>query len=108
MDGFTQVHAAGLGMVIAGNSITDAFEVALLVSGSAATVGAGIAGSMAFGFADEIAFVAAPAGAGSASEFAAAFAGNAAGSLGLGALSAHDTSTPMNKVATNLLHTIES
>lgn len=86
IDGFTQVHAAGLGSVIDGNSINDGFEVALLVSGSTEGPASGmvgamafefvvaiafeIAGGIAFEFAVEIAFVAAPVGAETAPAFA--------------------------------------
>ena len=155
IDGFTQVHAAGLGRVIDGNSINDRFEVALLVNGSAEGTAAGIveaialeladdltfefadeiaveladgvtfgfadeialvAGEMvsdlvatiAFEFADEIAFVAAAVGAETAPAFAVFCRGNAAGSLGFGASSAHDTSAQKNNPAHSPLHTIES
>ncbi|GDY05003.1 hypothetical protein LBMAG50_11440 [Phycisphaerae bacterium] len=139
MDGFTQVHAAGLGRVIDGNSINDRFEVALLVNGS--TVGAAtgmveaiafeLADDVTFEFADEIALVAgemvsdlvaaitfeladgialiaAAVGAEIAPAFDVVCTGNAAGSLGFGASSAHDTSAPKNNPANSPLHTIES
>ena len=139
IDGFTHVQAAGLGSVIAGNSINEGFEVALLVNGSTEGTAAGIveaialeladdvtfeladeialvAGEMGsdlvaaitFEFADEIALVAAAVGAETAPEFDVVFTGNAAGSLGLGASSAHDTSAPKNNPANSPLHTIES
>ena len=139
IDGFTHVQAAGLGSVIAGNSINEGFEVALLVNGSTEGTAAGIveaialeladdvtfeladeialvAGEMGsdlvaaitFEFADEIALVAAAVGAETAPEFDVVCTGNAAGSLGLGASSAHDTSAPKNNPANSPLHTIES
>jgi len=139
MDGFTQVHAAGLGRVIDGNSINDRFEVALLVNGSTEGTAAGmveaitfelvddvtfefadeialVAGEMVsdlvaaitFGLADGIALVAAAVGAEIAPAFDVVCTGNAAGSLGLGASSAHDTSAPKNNPANSPLHTIES
>jgi len=138
-DGFTHVHAAGLGSVIAGNSINDGFEMALLVNGSAEGTAAGIVeaialeladdvtfgfadeialvageivsdlvAAIAFEFADEIAFVAAAVGAETAPAFEVFCTGNAAGSLGFGASSAHDTSAPKNNPANSPLHTIES
>jgi hypothetical protein len=139
MDGFTQVHAAGLGRVIDGNSINDGFEMALLVNGSTEGTATGfveaialeladdvtfefadeialVAGEMVsdlvaaitFEFADEIALVAAAVGAEIAPAFDVVCTGNAAGSLGLGASSAHDTSAPKNNPANSPLHTIES
>jgi len=116
MDGFTHVHAADLGSVIDGNSINDGFEVALLVNGSTKGTAAGIVEAIAleladdvtFEFADEIALVAAAVGAETAPAFEVVCTGNAAGSLGLGASSAHDTSKPKNNPANSLLHTIES
>ena len=139
IDGFTQVHAAGLGRVSAGNSINDGFEVALLVDGSTEGTAAGIVDAMAleladdeiFEFADEIALVAedtasdlvaaitfeladgialvaAAFGAETAPAFDVVCTGNAAGSLGLGASSAHDTSAPKNNPVNSPLHTIES
>ncbi len=139
MDGFTQVHAAGLGRVIDGNSINDGFEMALLVNGSTEGTAAGIveaipleltddvtfefadeialvAGEMVsdlvaaitFELADEIALVATAVGAEIAPAFEVVCTGNAAGSLGLGASSAHDTSAPKNNPANSPLHTIES
>ena len=139
IDGFTQVHAAGLGSVIDGNSINDGFEVALLVNGSTEGTAAGIVEAIAleladdvtFEFADEIAlvageivsdlvaaitfeladgiaFVATAVGAETAPAFDVVCTGNAAGSLGFGASSAHDTSAPKNNPANSPLHTIES
>ena len=139
IDGFTQVHAAGLGSVIDGNSINDGFEVALLVNGSTEGTTAGIVEAIALELADEvtfeladeialvagemvsdlfaaitfeladgIAFVATAVGAETAPAFDVVCTGNAAGSLGLGASSAHDTSTPKNNPANSPLHTIES
>ncbi len=139
MDGFTQVHAAGLGRVIDGNSINDGFEMALLVNGSTEGTAAGIveaipleltddvtfefadeialvAGEMVsdlvaaitFELADEIALVAAAVGAENAPAFDVLCTGNAAGSLGLGASSAQDTSAPKNNPVNSPLHTIES
>jgi len=116
MDGFTHIHAAGLGSVIDGNSINDEFEVALLVNGSTGGMAAGIVEAIAleladdeiFEFADEIALVATAVGAETALEFDVVCIGNAAGSLGLGASSAHDTSAPKNNPAISPLHTIES
>ena len=138
-DGFTHVHAAGLGSVIAGNSINDGFEMALLVNGSAEGTAAGIVeaialeladdvtfgfadeialvageivsdlvAAIAFEFADEIALVAAAVGAETAPAFEVFCTGNAVGSLGFGASSAHDTSAPKNNPANSPLHTIES
>ena len=155
IDGFTQVHAAGLGRVIDGNSINNGFEVALLVNRSTEGTAAGIVEAIAleladdvtfeladeiaveladdvtFEFADEIAlvagemvsdlvvaitfeladgiaFVATAVGAETAPAFDVVCTGNAAGSLGLGASSAHDTSKPKNNPANSPLHTIES
>ena len=139
MDGFTQVHAAGLGSVIDGNSINDGFEVALLVNGSTEGTTAGIVEAIAFELADDvtfefadeialvageivsdlvaaitfeladgIAFVATAVGAETAPAFDVVCTGNAAGSLGFGASSAHDTSAPKNNPANSPLHTIES
>ena len=116
MDGFTQVHAAGLGRVIDGNSINDKFEVALLVNGSTEGTATGIVEAIAFEladdvtfeFADEIALVPTAVGAETAPAFAVFCKGNAAGSLGLGASSAQDTSAPKNNPANSPLHTIES
>ena len=139
MDGFTQVHAAGLGSVIDGNSINNGFEVALLVNGSTEGTATGIVEAIAlelvddvtFEFADEIALVAgemvsdlvvaitfeladgialvaAAAGTETAPAFDVVCTGNAAGSLGFGASSAHDTSAPKNNPANSPLHTIES
>ena len=56
MDGFTQVHAAGLGRVIDGNSINDKFEVALLVNGSTEGTATGIVEAIAFELADDVTF----------------------------------------------------
>ncbi len=139
MDGFTQVHAAGLGRVIDGNSINDGFEMALLVNGSTEGTAAGIVEAIAFELADdvtfefvdeialvagemvsdlvaaitfeladEIALVAAAVGAENAPAFDVLCTGNAAGSLGLGASSAQDTSAPKNNPVNSPLHTIES
>jgi len=139
IDGFTHLHAAGLGSVIDGNSINDGFEVALLVNGSTEETATGIveaiafelADAVTFEFADEIALVAgemvsdlvatitfalaagialvaAAAGSETAPAFEVVCTGNAAGSLGLGASSAHDTSAPKNNPANSPLHTIES
>jgi len=116
MDGFTQVHAAGLGRVSAGNSINDGFDVALLVNGSTEGTAAGIVEAIAleladdvtFEFVDEIALVATAVGAEIAPAFEVVCTGNAAGSLGFGASSAHDTSAPKNNPANSPLHTIES
>ena len=139
IDGFTHVHAAGLGSVIDGNSINDGFEVALLVNGSTEGTAAGIVEAIAFELADDVTFefadeiasvaeeivsdlvaavtfeladgialVAAAVGAEIAPAFDVVCKGNAAGSLGLGASSAHDTSAPKNNPAKSPLHTIES
>jgi len=116
IDGFTHVHAAGLGSVIDGNSINDGFEVALLVNGFTEGTAAGIVEAIAFKLADdvtfeladEIALVAASVGAETAPAFAVFCKGNAAGSFGFGASSAHDTSAPKNNPANSPLHTIES
>ena len=139
IDGFTQVHAAGLGSVIDGNSINDGFEVALLVNGFTEGTAAGIVEAIAFEladdvtfefvgeialvagemvsdlvaaitfeFVDEMALVATAVGAEIAPVFEVVCNGNAAGSLGLGASSAHDTSAPKNNPANSPLHTIES
>ena len=139
IDGFTHVHAAGLGSVTDGNSINDGFDVALLVNGSTEGTAAGIVDAMAleladdeisefadeiasvaeeivsdlvaavtFELADGIALVAAAVGAEIAPAFDVVCTGNAAGSLGFGASSAHDTSAPKNNPAKSPLHTIES
>ena len=139
MDGFTQVHAAGLGRVIDGNSINDRFEVALLVNGSTEGTATGIVEAIAFELADDVTFefadeialvagemvsdlvaaitfeladgialVATEVGAETAPAFDVVCTGNAAGSLGLGASSAHDTSAPKNNPANSPLLTIES
>ena len=106
----------GLGSVIEGNSINDGFELALLVNGSTEGTAAGIveaipfelADDVTFEFADEIALVPTAVGAETAPAFAVFCTGNAAGSLGFGASSAHDTSAPKNNPAKSPLHTIES
>ena len=139
IDGFTHVHAAGLGSVIDGNSINDGFELALLVNGSTEGTAAGIVEAIAFELADdvtfefageielvagkmvsdlvaaitfeladEIALVATAVGAELAPVFEVVCTGNAAGSLGFGASSAHDTSAPKNNPANSPLHTIET
>ena len=139
IDGFTHVHAAGLGIVIDGNSINDGFEVALLVNRSTDGTAAGIVEAIALELADEvtfeladeialvageivsdlfaaitfeladgIAFVATAVGAETAPAFDVVCTGNAPGSLGFGASSAHDTSAPKNNPAKSPLHTIES
>ena len=116
IDGFTHVHAAGLGIVIDGNSINDGFEVALLVNGSTEGTAAGIVEAIAFELADDVAFefvdemelVATAVGAEIAPAFDVVCTGNAAGSLGFGASSTHDTSAPKNNPAHSPLHTIES
>ena len=108
IDGFTHVQAAGLGSVIDGNSINDGFEVALLVNGSMEWTAAGIVEAIAFELADEMALVATAVGAEIAPAFDVVCTGNAAGSLGFGASSAHDTSAPKNNPAHIPLHTIES
>ena len=139
IDGFTHVHAAGLGSVIDGNSINDGFEVALLVNGSPEGTATGIVEAIAFELADDVTFefadeialvagemvsdlfaaitfeladgialVATEVGAETAPAFDVVCTGNAAGSLGLGASSAHDTSAPKNNPANSPLHTIES
>jgi len=139
IDGFIQVHAAGLGSVIDGNSINEGFEVALLVNGSTEGTAAGIVEAIALELADEVTFefvdeiavvagemvsdlvaaitfeladgialVAAAFGAETAPAFAVFCTGNAAGSLGLGASSAHDTSAPKNNPANSPVLTIES
>ena len=108
IDGFTHVQAEGLGKVIDGNSINDGFEVALLVNGSTEGTAAGIVEAIAFELADEMALVATAVGAEIASAFEVVCTGNAAGSLGLGKSSAHETSAPKNNPANSPLHTIES
>ena len=94
--------------MIDGNSINDGFDVALLVNGSTEATAAGIVEAMAFELADEIALVAAAVGVEIAPAFEVVCRGNAAGSLGFGASSAHDTSAPKNNPANSPLHTIES
>jgi len=102
--------------VIDGNSINDEFDVALLVNGSTEATAAGIVEAIAleladdvtFELADEIALVAAAVGVEIAPAFEVVCRGNAAGSLGFGASSAHDTSAPKNNPAKSPLHTIES
>ena len=64
--------------------------------------------AITFELADGIAFVAAAVGAETAPAFAVFCIGNAAGSLGFGASSAHDTSAQKNNPAHSPLHTIES
>ena len=116
IEGFTHVQAAGLGRVIDGNSINDGFDVALLVNGSTEATATGIVEAIAlaladdvtFEFTDEIALIAAAVGAETAPAFDVVGTGNAAGSLGLGASSAHDTSAPKNNPTNSSLHTIES
>ena len=124
IEGFTHVQAAGLGRVIAGNSINDGFDVGLLVNGSTEATAAGIVEAMAleladdvtfeladdvtFELADEIALVAAAVGVEIAPAFEVVCRGNAAGSLGFGASSAHDTSAQKNNPANSPSHTIES
>ena len=102
IEGFTHVQAAGLGRVIAGNSINDGFDVGLLVNGSTEATAAGIVEAMAleladdvtFELADEIALVAAAVGVEIAPAFEVVCTGNAAGSLGFGASSAHGATFP--------------
>ena len=64
--------------------------------------------AITFELADGIAFVATAVGAETAPAFDVVCTGNAAGSLGLGASSAHDTSAPKNNPANSPLLTIES
>ena len=64
--------------------------------------------AITFELADGIAFVATAVGAETAPAFDVVCTGNAAGSLGFGASSAHDTSAPKNNPANSPLHTIES
>ena len=110
--------------MIAGNSINDGFDVALLVNGSTEGLATGIVEAIAltladdvtfeladdvtFEFTDEIALVAAAVGVEIAPAFEVVCTGNAAGSLGFGASSAQDTSAPKNNPANSPLHTIES
>ena len=102
--------------MIDGNSINDGFEVALLVNGSTEGLATGsveaialeLADDVTFELADEIALVAAAVGVETAPAFDVVCTGNAAGSLGLGASSAQDTSAPKNNPANSPLHTIES
>jgi len=64
--------------------------------------------AITFELADGIALVAAAVGAETAPAFDVVCTGNAAGSLGLGASSAQDTSAPKNNPVNSPLHTIES
>ena len=64
--------------------------------------------AITFELADGIAFVATAVGTETAPAFDVVCTGNAAGSLGFGASSAHDTSAPKNNPANSPLHTIES
>ncbi len=64
--------------------------------------------AITFELADGIALVAAAVGAETAPAFDVVCTGNTAGSLGLGASSAQDTSAPKNNPVNSPLHTIES
>jgi hypothetical protein len=79
-------------------------EIALV----AEDIASDLVAAITFALADGIALVAAAFGAETAPAFDVVCTGNAAGSLGLGASSAHDTSAPKNNPANSPLLTIES
>jgi len=109
VNGSTEGTAAGIVEAIAlelADDVTFGFadEIALV----AGEIVSDLVAAIAFEFADEIAFVAAAVGAETAPAFEVFCTGNAAGSLGFGASSAHDTSAPKNNPANSPVLTIES
>ena len=109
VNGSTEGTAAGIVEAIALELADDVtFEFADEIALVAGEMGSDLVAAITFEFADEIALVAAAVGPETAPAFEVVCTGNAAGSLGLGASSAHDTSAPKNNPANSPLHTIES
>ena len=109
VNGSTKGTAAGIVEAMALELADDEiFEFADEIALVAAEMGSDLVAAITFEFADEIALVAAAVGPETAPAFDVVCRGNAAGSLGLGASSAHDTSAPKNNPANSPLHTIES
>ena len=84
------------------------FELADEIALVAEDIASDLVAAITFELADGIALVAAAVGAETAPAFGVVCTGNAAGSLGFGASSVHDTSAPKNNPAKSPLHTIES
>ena len=109
VNGFTEGTAAGIVEAIAFELADDVtFEFADEIKLVAGEMVSDLVAAITFELADGIAFVAAAVGAETAPAFAVFCIGNAAGSLGFGASSAHDTSAQKNNPAHSPLHTIES
>ena len=109
VNGSTEGTAAGIVEAIAlelADEVT--FEFADEIALVAGEIVSDLVAAITFELADGIAFVATAVGAETAPAFDVVCTGNAAGSLGLGASSAHDTSKPKNNPANSPLHTIES
>ncbi len=109
VNGSTEGTAAGIVEAIALELADDVtFEFADEIALVAGEMVSDLVVAITFELADGIALVAAAVGAETAPAFDVLCTGNAAGSLGLGASSAHDTSAPKNNPVNSPLHTIES
>lgn len=109
VNGSTEGTAAGIVEAIAFELADDVtFEFADEIALVAGEMVSDLVAAITFELADGIALVAAAVGAKTAPAFEVVCTGNAAGSLGLGASSAHDTSAPKNNPANSPLLTIES
>ena len=109
VNGSTEGTAAGIVEAIALELADDViFKFADEIALVAGEMGSDLVVAITFEFADEIALVAAAVGAETAPGFKVVCTGNAAGSLGLGASSAHDINALKNNPASSPLHTIEN
>ena len=109
VNGSTEGTATGIVEAIAFELADDVtFEFADEIALVAGEIVSDLVAAITFELADGIAFVATAVGAETAPAFDVVCTGNAAGSLGFGASSAHDTSAPKNNPANSPLHTIES
>ena len=109
VNGSTEGTAAGIVEAIAFELADDVtFEFADEIALVAGEMVSDLVAAITFELADGIAFVATAVGAETAPAFDVVCTGNAAGSLGFGASSAHDTRAPKNNPAHIPLHTIES
>ena len=109
VNGSTEGTAAGIVEAIALELADDViFKFADEIALVAGEMGSDLVVAITFEFADKIALVAAAVGAETAPGFKVVCTGNAAGSLGLGASSAHDINALKNNPASSPLHTIEN
>ena len=109
VNGSTEGTATGIVEAIAFELADDVtFEFADEIALVAGEMVSDLVAAITFELADEIALVATAVGAEIAPAYEVVCRGNAAGSLGLGASSAHDTSAPKTNPANSPLHTIES